>query len=146
MKKKITKYIGLGIILSIAAFLLYGIPTAIIPNPFFKRMTVTTRLDLSLLVLTAILLGSYLSLYFYSKKKSKVSNVAAATGGFTGVFAFSCPLCNVLLISLFGSSFLLTYFEPVRPLIGIFTIGILGSAIYFKTYSLNKKCRKCVRK
>ncbi len=142
MKKKIIKYIGLGIIFSFAAFLLYGIPTAIIPNPFFKRMTVTTKLDLTLLILTAILLGSYLSLYFYSKKKSKASNIAVTTGGFTGIFAFSCPVCNVLLVSLFGSAALLTYFEPIRPLIGVFTIGILGSALYFKVYSL-KKCNKC---
>lgn len=141
--KKITKHVGIGVIFSFAAFLLYGIPTALIPNPFFKRMTVTTRLDIILLILTAILLGSYLSLYFYSKKKSKASNIAATTGGFAGIFAFSCPLCSVLLVSLFGSSLLLTYFEPIRPLIGVFTIGILGSAIYFKANSLNKKCNVC---
>lgn len=142
-KKKIIKYVILGIAFSVAAFLLYGIPTAIIPNPYFKRMTVTNMLDLTLLILTAVLLGSYLSLHLYSKKQSKSSNIAAATGGFTGIFAFSCPLCNVLLVSLFGSSLLLTYFEPIRPLFGIFTVGILGSAIYFKASSLNKKCSRC---
>lgn len=142
-KKQILKHIGLGILFSVAAFILYGIPTAIIPNPFFKRMTSST-LDLGLLIVTAILLGSYLSLYLYSKKKSKASNIAAASGGLAGIFVFACPVCNVLLVSLFGSALLLTYFEPIRPLLGILIVGILAVALYFKAASLNKRCSKCI--
>ena len=138
MKNKI-KYISIGIITSFLIFLLFGIFTALIPNRFFIRMIEPTILDIILLILTSMLLGSYIALSLYKKSKENKCNYAATGGAFLGIFSFACPICNVFFISLFGASAILTYFEPIRPLLGFLSVGLIGSAVIYRIKELKLK-------
>ena len=39
---------------------------------------------------------------------------AAGAGGLLGFFGVACPICNKVLLLLFGGELLLTYYEPAR--------------------------------
>ena len=130
----------IGIGLSILMFLIFGIVTAIIPNSFFIRMTPITWLEWGSLVITSLLLGAYFGLSYYGKKKtSKRCNATATAGGIFGFLTFGCSICNKLLVLLLGVTGVLKYFEPIRPGLGVFSIGLLGTAVIYKTKQIKKK-------
>lgn len=137
MEKKI-KSMLVAASTSILLFMFFGIPTALIPNSLYIRMIPATPLDYVFLGATSVLLGGYVGLLYYRKSGGTKEDLAAMGGGLAGIFAFGCPICNVLLVSLVGSSALLTYYEPVRPLIGIVGVALLGGAVY-----LRMRCREC---
>lgn len=113
---------------SLLVFLLLGTLTALWSNPFFVRMSTTTVIDFIILTAESLLLGFYLGI----KTTKACSNKKAGFGGIMGFLGFACPICNKLLLILFGSSLLLTYFEPIRIYVGLIGIGILGLALYQK--------------
>jgi len=127
---KLDKNILIGILTSVSVFLIFGGVTALIKNPFFKRMTIPSFLDYFFLIIVSILIGVYVGLYFHNKNKK--GNICAYSGGFFGFFAIICPLCSILLIALFGASALIMYFEPIRPVLGFVAIILLLIGIYFQ--------------
>ena len=138
MNKKI-KYALIAVLLSLVFFVLLGIPTALIPSPFFSRMIASTIVDYALLALVAALAGSYISYSLYIKSVQDNNGDYAAVGGtLAAVFSFSCPICNILLVVLFGSTALLVFFEPYRHYLSLLTIALFAIAFYLKA----KKCRE----
>ncbi len=139
LNKKI-KYALVAAGLSIVFLAILGIPTALIPSHFFKRMIPPTVVDYALLALTAALAGSYASYSLYLKSLREDKSVYAAIGGtLAAVFGFGCPICNALLVALFGSTALLVFFEPYRHYLSLLTIALFALAFYLKA----KKCREC---
>ncbi len=136
MKK--TKFIIYGILSSLIFFFLFGIVTALIPTDFFRRMSPITILDYVFLILTSMLLGSFISLHYYHKTKNKLCTSSAVTGGIGGFLGFGCSLCNKLLIFILGVAGVLAYIEPYRPLIGFTGIGLMGLALFSKIKDIKK--------
>ena len=132
------KYLLLGILTSAIVFFLFGIVTALIKTPFFKRMTIPSSLDYFFLVSVSILIGIYVGIYFY--KKNKKGNICAYSGATSGFFAIICPLCSTLLVALFGASAVMMYFEPIRPILGWLAVILLLIGIYYQI-----KIRKSLR-
>lgn len=122
-KKEITKII----IISVLSFLILGAVTAVYENSFFQRMTALYWFDYVLLILESLLIGVFLGVNAPDCAIKK-----AGVGGILGFLGFACPICNKLLLLLFGSGLLLTYFEPIRPLVGALGIILLGLAVYKK--------------
>lgn len=131
MKTKI-KYWIIGILSSLGLFLLFGIVTDLIQNQLFIRMVEKTVLDYFFLIASSVLLGTYIAVHLYKKNISKKCDVATYSGGVGSFLAFGCPICNKLLVLLFGVTALTIYFEPYRPYLGILSIGLLTGALYFK--------------
>jgi len=135
MRDKI-KYTLLGLAFSVGLFLLFSIPTALLPNSFYVRMIPSTIGDYIFLVLSSLLLGAYIGVHLYKKKSNKACNKTcnriSTTGGIGGFFAFSCPICNKLLVILFGATALTTYLEPYRPVLGFVSIALIGGALWWR--------------
>jgi hypothetical protein len=93
-----------GVLAAGTFFVLAGVVTGPVPTPIFDRMVPRTPLDYTFLLLTTALAG--------------------------GFFAVACPHCNAILVALFGSSWLATYVDPIRPLFGIAALGLLGGILY----------------
>jgi len=137
--KKFIKSGMIGIAVAALLFIIFGSVAAVIPNPFFIRMTPVTWIEYTTLIATSLLLGVYIGLSYYSKLvASKACNVAATSGGIFGFLTFGCVLCNKLLILLLGVVGVLTYFEPIRPFFGLGSVGLLGVAIVYKGKQLIK--------
>lgn len=56
-----------------------------------------------------------------------------------GFLAFGCPICNAVLLALFGSSALMTYFDPLRPLLGAVSVVAFVGLLYYQ----RRQCEVC---
>jgi hypothetical protein len=57
-----------------------------------------------------------------------------------GFLAFGCPICNAFLLALFSSSALMTYFDPLRPLLGAVSVVLFGGLLYYRH---TRACATC---
>ncbi|MCU4801736.1 hypothetical protein OB920_15255 [Halobacteria archaeon HArc-gm2] len=128
------KSVGAGV----GAFLLFGTVTGLVPNPVYVRMVPSTPADYLFLVATSAFAAAFV--YQRSIVDQPVGD-RFATGGIVGGFlAFGCPICNAVLLALFSSSALMTYFDPYRPLLGVLSVAAFGAILY---YQRKKGCETC---
>ena len=113
------------LIIATAAFLLLGAMTALWSNPFFMRMTEVSGWDYIILSFESLLIG-----LFFGIRAPHCATKKAGIGGVLGFVGFGCSICNKILLLLFGSSFLLSYFEPVRHYVGGLGILLFFSALF----------------
>ncbi|MBA2763207.1 MAG: hypothetical protein H0U42_00775 [Thermoleophilaceae bacterium] len=105
---------------TVLAALATGIPTDVLPNPWFTRMTPVRTLDVVLWPLLSLAIGALVATYAIPACPRSASGLRAGTGsGLLGVFAIGCPVCNKLVVLALGFSGALTYFAPIQPVIGI---------------------------
>ncbi len=125
--------ITIGFFSGLGILLVFGIPTALIPIGVYTRMIQVTLLDYFFLLASSALIGVYAGLWNHSRRRGKqTGNAAAMGGGVSSFLAVSCPVCNVLLVSLIGVSSVMVFVEPLRPVLGIAGIVLLGTAVYYK--------------
>lgn len=98
-----------GIALALGAFAVLGTVAALWENPFFIRMTAVGDWEVGLLLFLSVLGGLYFAL-----RQARCGTRAAGAGGVLGFLGIACPVCNKVLLLLFGGEALLTYFEPIR--------------------------------
>lgn len=130
------KQILIFLALWIGFIVLFGTPTALIPNPFIRyvRMIPAAPLDYAFLVIISGLLAFYLS--FSNKPKSNLPVGIASVAGF---ISFACPICNYLLVAALGFPFVLSTIEPLRPFLGIISIGSFLLLFYLQW------TKRCIR-
>ena len=116
-----------------------GIPTDVLPNPWFTRMTPVRTLDLVLWPLTSVVLGALLATVVLRGRAGRGAPVSqGAGGGVLSAFAIGCPICNKLVVAVLGVSGALTYFEPLQPILG-------ASALLLGAYGLRRRVRDLSR-
>ncbi len=133
-RKLVAAIISIGT--AVLSYMIFGIVAAIISNKFFTRMTPVGWLEQASLIITSLLLGAYFGLACYAKSTNKVCNRTAAAGGVFGFLTFGCSICNKILVFFLGIAGVLTYFDPLRPLLGIASILFLGFSIIQKYKSI----------
>lgn len=101
-----------------------AVPTRLVPNGFFSRMTPTRPLDYVFWVAASALLG--LTLAMRSPDRDAAGPVAGGVGTFLAV---GCPICNKIVVALLGVSGALSYFAPLQPLIGSAALVLLVVAL-----------------
>lgn len=104
-------------------FIITGLVSGLIPNPIYIRKVPITMLDYVFLTTTTLLSAAF----FGKKKCGEANRKLSYFGGATGFLAFACPTCNLFLITFFSSSALLTYFDPLRPLLGVISTLTLAT-------------------
>ena len=115
-----------GLIAGITFFLVTATVTGLIENPLYVRKVPVTALDYSFLFTTSMLAG----LYFGKEKCSVTDGRLMSVGGLTGFLAFGCPICNLFLLAFFSTSAIMTYFDPLRPFLGLFSTLILAIILF----------------
>lgn len=88
-------------------------------------MTPAGSLEIVALLAMSTLFGAYMAI-----RRPACSAGLAYGGGFTGFIGVACPVCNKLLLVLFGSELLLVYFEPVRLYVAFFGVTVLAFALW----------------
>ena len=137
------KYVGIALLAFAGFVLLFGIPTALIPTPWFTRMVSARSADYVFLLLNSALIGAYIGVHTYEKhERSKKGDAMATTGGIANILAVGCPICNKVLVALLGASAVMVYVEPIRVWLGIFSAGFVGVALWFKIRSV-RTCVAC---
>jgi len=80
------------VLFSISLIFLFGIPTALIPNPWFIRMFDKNVYDYFFLISSSALLGTCFGVYYYKKSLNKKCIITSYSGGIGSFFAFGCPI------------------------------------------------------
>ncbi len=111
---------GLGV--AVATFVGLGTVAALWENPIFIRMTPAGEFEIVMLGALSILLGVYVAI-----RRPFCSIKAAGAGGVLGFLGVACPVCNKILLLLFGGELLLTYYEPAR--IYVAAAGVVVAAL-----------------
>ena len=110
-----------GLAVALGSFVALGTVAALWENPLFVRMTPAGDLEVVLLGLLSVLLGTYVAV-----RRPFCSVKTVGVGGVLGFIGVACPVCNQILLLLFGGDLLLTYFEPVRVYVA--AAGVLAVA------------------
>lgn len=131
--------LALGLAASVLAALAIAIPTAVVPNPFFTRMTPVRPLDVVLLALTAILAGVIGATYATRIAATPSCERRAGSGGLLAFLAIGCPICNKIVVAALGVSGAFSYFEPVQPILGVGGILLLLAALGVRLRAIGSK-------
>ncbi|WP_225336618.1 hypothetical protein [Halomicrobium urmianum] len=134
-RPRLVRSVGVGV----GSFLLFGVVTGLLPNPVYVRMVERTPADYLFLVATAAFAAAFV--YQRSLTDDPIGDRYAAGGVVGGFLAFGCPICNVALLALFGSSALMTYFDPLRPVLGAVSVVAFGGLLYYQ----RRRCEACGR-
>ncbi len=127
LTKLVAKRIVLGVGVAATMFAGLGTVAALWENPLFMRMTPTGGFEITLLLLLSVLAGIYVGL-----PQTECGKRTAGTGGIIGFLGIACPVCNKILVLLFGGALLLEYYEPVRIYLVLSGIALLAIAIWLK--------------
>jgi len=117
--------------MGVGTALAVGLPTDVIPNPWFTRMIPTRPQDYVFLAIT-VLLAAFLGATFAFPTSCNLQEGKLAGGGVLSFLTVGCPICNKLVLILLGTSGALRYFEPIQPLLGIASMLLLVAAIWIR--------------
>lgn len=121
-----------GAVASGAAALLIAVPTRLVANPWFTRMTPTRPQDYVFLVVSSLLLGASLAV----GRHQRLSGTRPLAGGVATYLAVGCPVCNKIVVMLLGTGGAMTWFAPLQPLIAIAGVLVLAMALRSSVRSL----------
>jgi len=112
--------VGVGLL----SFGVLGTVAALWPNPLFMRMTPAGGWEIALLSLQSVLLGFYAAIW-----RPTCSMRTAGAGGLLNFLGIACPICNKILLFLFGANALMTYYEPLRLYLALLGVVLTAFAL-----------------
>ena len=115
-----------GLIVAVVSFAGLGTISALWQNPFFIRMTPVDGWEIGLLALLSILIGIYIAI-----RSTNCATKSAATGGTLGFLGIACPVCNKILLLLFGGELLMAYYEPIRIYVAALGVLVTAGAVWW---------------
>ena len=125
-------YLGTGLLYGLggglATLVLIGVPTVLIPNPWFGREIPPRPLDYVVLALTVLLVAALAATYAWPLA-CPTRERSLTAGGLLSFFAVGCPVCNKLAVLALGWSGALTYFAPLQPLLGAVAVLLLAATL-----------------
>lgn len=131
------------------AGLLLGVPTSVIPNPFFTRMTPTETFNVLIWLGSTPLLGLLTATYVRPsnhplRHEAGEQGAGPATiGGLAAFLAIGCPICNKIVVAALGVGGALNVFAPVQPLIGAASLALLGATLTWRLRDRANRCERC---
>ncbi len=130
-----------GLAIALGSFVALGTVAALWENPLFVRMTPVGDFEIVLLGLLSVLLGTYVAI-----RRPFCSAKTAGVGGILGFIGVACPVCNKVLLLLFGGDLLLTYFEPVRVYVAAVGVLAVAAAVAREWVLVNRQPAEVVAK
>lgn len=110
-----------------------GIPTDLIPNPWFTRMTPIQGYAYPVWGATTLLAGVLLAVHLGVGRASCEINRAVRPAGALGIvgsfLAVGCPICNKLVVMAIGATGATSYFAPIQPALAGVSLLLLVAAL-----------------
>ena len=114
-----------------------GIPTDLLPNPLYTRMTAITPEQYFFWVATSVLTGALVATYFLPGLGHQARGSGLGSG-LLGYLAIGCPICNKVIVAVIGVSGALSYFAPIQPVLGglALVLAAVGLTIRLRAMAL----------
>lgn len=123
---------------AVATALLVGLPTLMIPNPWFSRMIEAEWWNRPVWIVTSVLAGLIVATYVGVRDEEATedeldeelrSTRRGGAGGVLTFFAVGCPICNKLVVLALGTTGALEWFAPAQPILAAASIALLAVAL-----------------
>lgn len=112
-----------GTLVGLSLFAVLGTVTAVWSNPFFVRMAPVGPWEFVATAMTALLAGATAAFWV-----PRCRLRSAGTGSIASFLGIACPICNKVLMLIFGGPALLAWFDPVRPYLAATGLIVMGFA------------------
>jgi hypothetical protein len=112
----------------VASALVVGVPTDVIENDFFTRMTPVRSWEYPVLALTAVLTGLWVGI----RRQSGAGAAPVAGTSVLSALAVGCPVCNKIVVALLGISGALSIWAPVQPVLAVLSLTALAAAVVIR--------------
>ena len=113
-----------------------GVPSALVDNPIFVRMTPVPWWSYAVWALTAVVSGVLVATYVARPAASSAPGRAGILANVGSVLAVGCPVCNKLVVAAIGVSGALNVWAPIQPLIAAGSVALLGWALWRRLTTL----------
>jgi hypothetical protein len=77
---------------------------------------------------------------------TKTGSGRALAGSLLSFFSVGCPICNKLVVFLLGIGGAMTFFNPLRPFLGIASIALLAVTLFLRVRVLRHGCTVQLKK
>jgi hypothetical protein len=129
---------AIGALAAIGTAVLIGIPSDVIPNPWFGREIAVDGFDVFVLVALSLLTGALAATYVGTGGLTASAERAGVGSGIVGFFAVSCPVCNKLVVALIGTSGASGWFASIQPVMGVAAIALAGAALAVRVRAIRR--------
>src|SRR5581483_9968331 len=136
----LVRYWLVALAATVVTGLALGIPTDIVPNPWFTRMTPVESDQYVFWILTSVLTGALIGTYVLSRSLAKHMPSQAIGSGLLGVLAVGCPVCNKLVVLLLGVAGAFQYFAPIQPYLGAAGVILAATALAVRLRAWRRAC------
>jgi hypothetical protein len=123
---------------ALATALVIGIPTDVVPNPWFGREIGVRAVDVVVLVALSLLTGALAATYTVAGGSGGSAPRAGIGSGIVGWFAVGCPVCNKLVVGLLGVSGATNSFAPAQPVLGGAAVALAAAALVLRVRAIRR--------
>jgi hypothetical protein len=137
VRRPVWLQLTVAVVAAVIVALAVGVPSALLPNPFFVRMTAVPWWSYTTWILTAVLSGALAATYV--RRPSGIPLAPGRAGilaNMGSLLAVGCPVCNKVVIAAIGVSGALNVWAPIQPLIAAAALAILGWALWRRLKAL----------
>lgn len=116
-----------------------GVPTDVIPNDFFTRMTPVRGYDVPVLVTVSLLSGALAATWWGVAGPAcpmRRPGATGAAGATLGWLAIGCPVCNKIVVFALGVSGAVNLFGPAQPWMAALSVVLLVAALAWRVRAL----------
>ena len=126
---------------AVAVALLIGVPSVLIPNPWFGREIPTVWWNYPVWLVTSGLSGMLIATYVTTGEPDDLqgqdrgaqrSSRLGLAGGALAWFAVGCPVCNKIVLLALGYSGAMTWFAPAQPYLALVGLVLTGIALVWR--------------
>lgn len=128
--------LAVAVVAAAVVALAVGVPSALVDNPIFVRMTPVPWWSYAVWALTAVVSGILLATYVARPAASSAPGRAGILANVGSVLAVGCPVCNKLVVAAIGVSGALNVWAPIQPLIAAASLALLGWALWRRLTTL----------
>jgi hypothetical protein len=123
---------------ALATALVIGIPTDVVPNPWFAREIGVRTLDVVVLVALSLLTCALIATYVIAGPSGAGAPRAGIGSSIVGWFAVGCPVCNKLVVALLGASGATSTFAPLQPALGVAAVALAAGALVVRVRAIHR--------
>jgi hypothetical protein len=117
---------------------LLGVSTGVVPTPWVGRIVPVRAFDVGVWAALSVLTGALAVSYVLARPGRHAERNAGLGSGVLGWFAVSCPVCNKLVVLLFGTSGALHTFRPAQPILGACAVALAAAALAVRVRALRR--------
>lgn len=128
--------LGIGLAACAGVAVAVGVPSALLANPFFVRMTPVPWWSYAAWVATSLLSGILAATYWRAPSAPGTPRRAGIVANIGSILAVGCPVCTKFVVAALGVSGALGMWASIQPVLAAVSLAVLGWALWRRLSTL----------